>query len=301
MIKSTDQFVTIGSSHSDCQDFAISEKIDNNIAYAILTDGCSASHQMCKALDFGARLMAYSARKTFKNGFLDRIKNEPVLTNEVINDFGKTVIQNASKIRTELDIHPYALDTTLLMVVSIQNKHHFFMYGDGCIFYKPKNGDLQGKCIEFQSGAPFYLNYFDTSTDSPKKTRLDSYCEFSADAVVKTDYSFSKECSKNELVLNRDFKNSFYNQTCFTIEGEMEFVSISSDGLKSFQKPHQEYPEIICSLELKDVVPSIFGYKNYQGQFVERRMKNFLKDCGKINMTHYDDVSVASISFGEKL
>ncbi len=299
-IKSTDSFVKIGSSHSDCQDFAVSGKVNENIAYAILADGCSSSHTICRELDFGARLMCYSARNVLLRhcGYIWNANELPEIASDgyYLAQIGLTTLREAVSVRHQLGIHPYSLDATLLLVVSNGNKHHFFMYGDGCFVYKRKNDPkIYGHCVEFNSGAPFYLSYHDDAE------RLKSYGKTSGAGVIRTDYTFhNNACMKTSLPLDDSkFDMPFYKQTCFTAEGEMDFVSISSDGLKSFQKQHQEYPEIVSTLNIEEVVPEIFGYKNYQGQFVERRMKNFMKSCIGKNVSHYDDVSVASISFGE--
>ncbi len=299
-IKSTDSFVKIGSSHSDCQDFAISGKVNEDIAYAILADGCSSSHSICRELDFGARLMCYSARKALKTtgGPIEEIKGANGFTTspEWVTHIGWRTLIEASRIRADLDIHPYSLDTTLLVVISSHGKHHFFMYGDGCFIYKIKNDPkIYGHCIEFNSGAPFYLSYHDDSE------RLKSYGKTSSNGVTRTDYVFhNNACIKTAIPLDDSkFDMGFYKQTCFSIEKEMDFVAISSDGLHSFQQQHPEYPEIVSNLEIEKIAPEVFGYKNYQGQFVERRMKNFMKSCIGNKTSHYDDVSIASISFGD--
>jgi hypothetical protein len=58
----TDSYFEIGNTHEVCQDYALSGKLNDNLYYAIITDGCSQSHKECGEVDLGARVVAYAAR-----------------------------------------------------------------------------------------------------------------------------------------------------------------------------------------------------------------------------------------------
>lgn len=80
----TDSCYFIGKDHRICEDYAISG-VKNNIAYAIVSDGCSASLDV----DFGSRVLALSARETLQT-----------LTEDVIEDvnlFGVHTLGRARK------------------------------------------------------------------------------------------------------------------------------------------------------------------------------------------------------------
>ena len=53
----TDFYCEIGDSHVACEDYALAGKINDNISYAIVADGCSSSPNV----DVGARVLAHAA------------------------------------------------------------------------------------------------------------------------------------------------------------------------------------------------------------------------------------------------
>ena len=140
MIKSTNHYLEIGSSHDDCQDFAISGMVNPNLAYAILCDGCSASHEMCREVDFGARLIAYAARKTI----LEKYKGTIALTEAIPDNMIHTLLTDSAAMaeqqRELFALHPSAIDATLLICLSDGNRHNVLMFGDGGFVYKRKIG-----------------------------------------------------------------------------------------------------------------------------------------------------------------
>ena len=54
-----DCYFEIGHSHTICEDYALTGKINENLSYAIVCDGCSASD----TVDLGARILAHTARE----------------------------------------------------------------------------------------------------------------------------------------------------------------------------------------------------------------------------------------------
>src|SRR3954469_11076065 len=90
----------IGNTHTVCQDYAMSGVTEDG-AYAIVCDGCSSSPEV----DFGARALALSAKRTLMKG-----------GSEFIPDlFGKVTIDNLRNIESLFTVHPQALDATLLI------------------------------------------------------------------------------------------------------------------------------------------------------------------------------------------
>lgn len=55
----SDCYFEIGHSHTICQDYALTGKINDVLSYAIISDGCSSS----PLVDVGARLLAHSAKE----------------------------------------------------------------------------------------------------------------------------------------------------------------------------------------------------------------------------------------------
>jgi len=54
---------------------------------------------------------------------------------------------------------------------------------------------------------------------------------------------------------------------------------------------------IVCIIALISSV--LFSFKNFNGQFVQRRMNKFLKDCNKDNWYNADDISLGVIYLGK--
>lgn len=293
-IKSTNHYLEIGSSHDDCQDFAISGMINPNLAYAILSDGCSASHDICREVDFGARMLCYSARKLL----MEKYRNVNELTAPFTSDDVHAILTKSSGVAEEnrkfYDLHPAAIDATLLICLSDGKRHNIVIYGDGGFVYK-RNGEktLIYTNVDFESGAPYYPSY------SISADRMQSYQDaFGKDDVKLHTIKINEDgtVERSDMSLTRSFCNLWYNQTIFSLEGQIPFIALTSDGVKSFQRPHKDYPEIIQTLEPEIVVPKMFGYKNLNGQFIERRMKKFKMEIAEEKWTHYDDVSVSGIS-----
>lgn len=294
-VKSTNHYLEIGSSHDDCQDFAISGMINPTLAYAILSDGCSASHDICREVDFGARLIAYSARKLILDRYKTTTSLDARFSDEDVHAFLTKTALMAEEQRKFFGLHPTAIDATLLILISDGNRHNVVIYGDGGFVYR-RDGEktLNYRNVNFESGAPFYPSY------SLDLKRLDAYNQtFGRPYGVRLhSLAIAEDGSKqkSDLALEPSYTNWFYKQTSFTLEGKIPFIALTSDGVNSFQRPHKDYPEIIEHLESDYVIPEMFGFKNLNGQFVERRMKRFKADKAEEKWTHYDDVSIAAIS-----
>ena len=291
-IKSIDHYLEIGSTHDDCQDFTVSGMINQNLAFAILSDGCSASHDLCREVDFGARIICYAAKKQL----MEQFKNVSALTGPFTDADVHGYLTKASGVAEEqrkfFGLHPNSIDATLLIMVSDGNRHNVIMYGDGAIIYR-QGKEMHLNLVDFESGAPFYPSY------SLSASRMQAYQnEFGKSDVVlhKTIIGEDGAVTKRDLKLQGSFTNFFHLQTNFSFEGDIPFVALTSDGVKSFQKPHPDYPEIIQNLDAETMLPQMFGYKNFVGQFVKRRMNVLKKEAAKIKMAHYDDVSVAAIA-----
>jgi len=294
-IKSANHYFEIGSSHDDCQDFALSGMLDPNVAFAILSDGCSASHDICREVDFGARLMCYSAKSVLKESFCDSMG---LITDQwsqdVVANVGIKIANFACGIGQQFAIHELATDATLLICLSDGAKHNILLYGDGGFVYK-RSGDktLSYTNVNFGSGAPFYLSY------QLNEKRGDMYAnQFGGQLTIMDTLGISEAgVTKKDFQLRNDFDKTFYHQTSFHFEGDMDFIALTSDGVRSFQKTSPDAPEIVKNIDAEAIVPEMFGFKNYQGQFVERRMNYFKKYMKANGLTHYDDISVSAIAF----
>ncbi len=292
-IKSGGSFTNIGSSHDDCQDFAISGMINQTLGYAILADGCSQSHAQCSEVDFGARMLCYSARVVLTEMFKDRTTLNEAFTPEEIKSIGLKSIVMAEEHRKRFALHPSAIDATLLVCVSDGNRHNIVLFGDGGVVYRIGE-KLVLNSVEFHSGAPFYLSY------CLQDSKMQSYNDSVTDTLVEGTSLYingQENPVKQTQQIIGPFNLDFYYRTSSSIVDPVSFVALTSDGVFSFVRPHAEYPDIICRLDAEKVIPDMFGFKNTHNGFVDRRMKRFLDDCSKTKTMHTDDISVAALSF----
>lgn len=253
---------SIGHDHTICEDYSIGE-VWQDIAYAIVSDGCSASENV----DMGARVMAMSAKRELR-------WNENV---DDCNFFGDAVIRNAKRI---FDIFPYlnshTLDATLLVAMVSDNKLAAIMYGDGVLVHKTKIG-TNVVHISLTSGAPDYLSYH---LDNGRRVAYDKLEDNNKEVTIKMAGTGNvvKTITKpfDPYVLNMPVEPG-------------DVIAVISDGINSFRK--SDYTPI----PWEELVDEFTGFKNFEGEFVLRRIAAFKRKCIKEGWTFSDDISIASI------
>lgn len=68
-----------------------------------------------------------------------------------------------------------------------------------------------------------------------------------------------------------------------------DIISVISDGINSFRNADS------TSIPWENLIDEFTSYKNFEGDFVLRRISAFKRKCAKEGITHYDDISIASI------
>jgi hypothetical protein len=151
------------------------------------------------------------------------------------------------------------------------------MYGDGVMVHRKKSG-VVAIHIQLSSGAPDYLSYH---LDPGRKQGYESL-----EDNVKTITILSE--GKLNTGRTGDFAplDPFFYDTD-VVEGDV--ISVISDGINSFRKANND------SIPWTDLVEEFTGYKNFEGEFVQRRIAAFKRKCLKEGIHHSDDISVASI------
>lgn len=248
----------IGKDHTVCEDYALSG-IKGDLAYAIVCDGCSASPDV----DFGARCLAMSAKRELR------------LNDDVLAFDGKKAIANAERI---IEVFPYIspsfLDATLL--VACLNKKHLtlYMYGDGVMVHRSKDR-LVSAHVQLPSGAPDYLSYH------LDPLRKESYLKMEDNEKKIT-------LRENDTESTRTYEpfNPFIYD-CQVSDGDT--ISVISDGINSFRRADN------TAVDWRELVNEFTGFKNFEGEFVLRRISAFKRKFTKENWHHFDDISIASI------
>lgn len=283
-----DSFFTKGVSHKICEDYTM-HGIIQETPYIIVCDGCSGSDET----DFGARLLARAAKEAIKT-LSQYYKEVNLLDNDFQLLFNNLEYEIRHNVKEMLNITYSSLsviDATLLIAFNIKDQVFIYARGDGSFAYKLNNGDLNIETIEFKSGAPFYLSY------DLDYNNLKCYKNTKNDKKVLTSSIF-----KNGNCINNTIENLNYDFRIFKVipVKDLEFISLMSDGVSAFQyNSKYEGEKLTSKLTTNEIVKNMIAYKNYAGEFVDRRMNRMMKDLSKEGIENFDDVSSATIYFKE--
>jgi hypothetical protein len=261
-----DSLFLIGDSHKVCQDYALSGEGPEGVYYTIVSDGCSSS----KNSDLGARILALMAKK-----HIHYLYGE--LTSErKYHNFGNIVIASARNLAQDLCIHPDSLDATLLISLYDNGRITTFIYGDGNIIIADKDGNTFVRNYKFESGAPFYLNYWNQSR------RYESYKEQFGGTVIITQ-------SSSDYTAIEKFNHPLYQ---ISYVEDVSMIAITSDGIESFA--YESTP-----VEVNIDINKFFAFKNINGEFLKRRVERQVSEYAKFHMVHHDDLGIAAMIFKE--
>lgn len=263
-----DHYYCIGKTHTVCQDYVIQG--DTPVKYIVLSDGCSSSPDT----DVGARLLCTTVKKVIER-YLPLYLENDTKDWSLLPDYkalGETVSTEASGIARLLALPDETLDATLLIAFMSNDVVHVYVYGDGCILLKDKQGRHGYIDISFTSNAPYYLNYWQNSCRRTAYAR-----EFGEQTLAVTD------SLQNISGMHRFDKGLSFS---FPLS-RYAFVGIASDGLDAFLDVANNR-----QIALSDVVENILDFKNLNGEFVKRRLPKMLQRYAQQGVEPLDDVSV---------
>jgi hypothetical protein len=188
------------------------------------------------------------------------------------NIFGKHAITRASTTYNAYpNLHPQTLDATLLVAWVKEKMLTAYAFGDGVLVHRKKDS-VKTVHIQITSGAPDYLSY---SLDQFRRNAYDDLKDNKKE--IWTSY--------NGIWTQKPFDPFVYE---YPVE-DGDVVSIISDGINSFRKANND------SIPWTELIEEFTGFKNFEGQFVTRRISAFKRQCLKDGTVHTDDISIASI------
>lgn len=270
-----DIFYAIGATHQICQDYAMA-----NGDYAVISDGCSSA----KESDWGARLLTKAFETIIKQ------TEAPLQITEALLDRILTLAWNHS---ISLNLNEDCLAATLGSVYKTKDGINAFMYGDGYIIGKARDGKHY-KVIEnyFETNAPYYL-YYRLRPENHK-----SYTEHFGKGrfyIRTTFYEDNKIVDTDESNLSAlDARNL---TTHFFHKDDYEFVGVSSDGLGTFVQLNKGNTSITYNpVKVIELIKGLFDFKNSTGQFVHRRCQKLLLEHRLKEIRHNDDFSIGVIA-----
>lgn len=260
-----DKFSKIGSDHKENEDYAVIG--DEEHPFVIVSDGCSGSRDTST----GSRLLSLCAAK-----FLIDLNYYGIFFDQ--NDIGNIIIEHSFGISNLLKLPQECLDATLIICCIDRSEYlvNIYMWGDGVVYYKYKNGEYSFYSVDYTPELPYYLSY------SLNTKNNENYCRLSSGGKI-TKIECNGGVSSYVTALD-------HTQLSISLR-DLEYVLISTDGASSFiNKDNKPISE-------KTIDDEINSFKRLNGEFLGRRMNRMIKNLAKEGINHYDDFTVAGISF----
>lgn len=265
----TDAYFCIGKTHTICQDYA-----EAGEDLAIISDGCSS------AVDshIGSLLLSRAAKLALKT--YDEIPH-------VFADVQRRITSYAQA----MELPQESLLATLGFIKATEKGFSVGLYGDGvvvCRFRSPKTWKYNVMVRDYPSGAPYYPAYqLDKNLDSVYRAKFGT-------SVTTTLYKLSDEDYQVEYTNTLNPIKDFFS-VCFPYE-IFDMVAVMSDGATSFQKlvvtdtSKRQKPVHVC-----EILREALNFKNYNGQFVQRRAKAAFRKFTEEVCNNMDDFSIGVV------
>lgn len=272
---------TIGRSHKICEDYAKAGVVDEK-PYVLLADGCSSA----KDTDFGARLLVRAAEKWVYH---------PLENGKSFRDVGRAAIIEAEAYRGALGLIKQSLCATLLMAKIDDLFVNTYVFGDGMIAMRNReNGSISATQWELSSGAPYYLCYELGDRDDYFKNFPDTKYQITY-YTISADFSEVKASfQEGDFRTYLDECGPCFHQSCHI--ADYDLVAIMSDGISSFTKLVKTDTGIASeAIPTTQILKELLAFKNYNGNFVQRRFNRAFDKFAKDGWRNNDDVSLGVI------
>lgn len=229
--------------------------------YAIVSTGCAVLSDGCS-----------SSPRSEVGAHLAPILAEkygiPEISNHLRHDFFRNSV---------------CFDTTLVYLREYVDHFLTTIIGDAIVISCAKSGiDLLDE-IEYSENAPHYLSYLmDYNRELLWRSQYPTNEKILKRTSLKTGNYFFFPRNLTDPEVNSYDKNTH------------NAIFIASDGLKSFKDSSAQ------PIPLIDVVKEILSIKNYNGQFLQRRMTKMMKDFAAKGIFATDDISIAGFYWGDE-
>lgn len=278
-----------GHEHQICEDYAHAGKMFGVYPYVIISDGCSSSDYT----DVGARIITRaftSIKKADLEECIDMIHEDEVddhiIGSKLYQLFFKIVAYKVSRIAMEMGLTISALDATVRFAIILHNRLFLFHYGDGFTILKNHTtGEVEQMWYtDYPYNAPFYPIY--PFMDHISSSNYEStYTETFDEQDVECD---GEQYEVHQYVAKK--RNFYHLLDLRTLDLGTYTISVMSDGVETFFENNE-------NLSTENVVDEMLSFKNFRGEFVQRKVRKYLHLNAKKNIQHYDDISLASLVF----
>jgi hypothetical protein len=145
--------------------------------------------------------------------------------------------------------------------------------------------------VEFECNAPFYISYL------INKKRLEAYEKQYGREKAWIHIKAKEPGLQNESIsLNPTSQPTLFAHLIAPLDSDFS-ICLASDGVTSFSIEQDNTASE--SIPTDKIVSDCMAYKNFQGEFVQRRVTKVLKEYNKLNIRHFDDLSFATIHFAK--
>lgn len=289
MTLTTDHTFHIGLQHlqtgKPCQDFALSGKLSDDLAYAIVSDGCSSGGMT----DIGARLMVLATKRAI-------VEHLPV---PETSDWHETIFRIALKrdqylatYRDELGLTDADLLATCLFAIGTPDFIVGHVTGDGVIAVVYEHDSIFEE-FSWQKNTPYYPAYAISDQDTAFKRIHENDVEpFShmCTWMKMRGQGGTVEGSLRTLTVEHGMEGIFFahghSEENFN-PGRLVAVALMTDGVTQ-----------IDGVDVIEATEKLTAWKSTQGQFAVRRMNRFLTEARTVGKGPQDDVAQAVIHLG---
>lgn len=274
MKTNTDHYFTGKNRHKPCEDYAFSGL--EPVPYLLVADGCSSS----TGSHIGAMLLTLAARAHIR----EHLAGPNPQTEPGYDAFGNAVIHRAASMADSLALPYTVLDATLLAALLIGDAVCVYVYGDGMVAARRRSdGALRTAEVHFETNAPYYLSYrLDEARDNGYRETLDR------PKTVRRSLIF-----EDDDILSAPFDAPV--RFTFPVD-EFAMIALASDGVSSLVDTRQTTEGGLSS---DDVIAELTAFKNFNGEFVQRRARRAVNGWEKRGGILYDDLSVAAMIIQE--
>ena len=270
----------IGKTHPVCQDYAVAAAQEKS-ACVVLADGCSSSADT----DIGARLLAKSAERLFPAlALISESRDE-------WQAFPNAAARAAARCAKRLAVPVTCLDATLMTIKAEDSAFVVSCSGDGVVALGRHDGSIEVFVITYAANYPQYASYtLDASrrrqwAATPDNAKTIQHWTLAGANITESGYKAESR---------RPSKSSPARLPSTALR------LILSDGVQSFARMEQtETSRTTFAVPVSEVLAGLLAFKSGQGQFVQRRMQAFEKECAKRSWQHADDLSMAAVWLSE--
>jgi hypothetical protein len=264
-----DYYYVMGRAHLFCQDHMMQS--DEPIPLLALADGCSSSPHS----DIGARILTTAVKKLIEH-YLPAYHHQDAGEWAVLPDyaaFGRMVLMEAQQIAKLMNVDASALDATLMVAFASNGMIHVYMYGDGCIFLKQRDGKTGYIEVSFSNNMPYYLSYW----SAPELILgYEQQCGNSNTLELEDSLQGIQGAARFDKALSFSFPLEDY-----------ELIAIASDGAGQFLDTTTQQ-----KLPLRQIAEEMLKIPNTSGEFVKRRLLRLLQEYAQAGIHPLDDVAV---------